>query len=156
MCQSFSSWGFTEHFLFHFFFIAFVGIPYFFTLKLLLTELKGCTCREYLSLAFIPGYLDSCSRAFMFVLTFMSPCPMVQLILEKHLALLLHFCEQFYGLHVRGRVLICYLSISQIVTAEMVLQLWADHQMICSAKAGLFFKTFPAASCCSIALWISV
>lgn len=37
------------------------------------------------------------------------------------LALLLHSCEQFYGLHDRGRVLLFYLSSSQILSAEMIL-----------------------------------
>lgn len=37
------------------------------------------------------------------------------------LTLLLHSCEQFYGLHVQGCVLLFYLSSSQILTDEMIL-----------------------------------
>lgn len=62
---------------------------------------------------------------------------------------LLHFHRQYNCLCVWGCVLPFYLSL-WIYSTRTILQLWADHEMLCSAKLSLLFRIFPAAS-----WWIS-
>lgn len=53
-----------------------------------------------------------------------------------------------------ARLCSAFLSLS-ICSAGTIWQLWADHEMLCSAQWGLRFRTSPAASWCCVALWIS-